>query len=81
MRLRVAARLEPCLRLLPHTAQHFQISLSLSSVTFGAEYLHVFHAVCVLLVFEPCIGLDVINLYFPWVELFLTPDLPPKPKR
>jgi hypothetical protein len=32
-------RLEPCLRLLPHTAQHFQISLGLCSVANGAEYL------------------------------------------
>src|SRR2546427_7350418 len=33
------SRLEPCLRLSPHTAQHFQISLSFRSVVFGAEYL------------------------------------------
>src|SRR5262245_41244984 len=52
-------------------AQHFQISLSLSSVTFGAEYLHVIHAVCILWIFEPCPCFDVINLYFPWVEFFL----------
>jgi hypothetical protein len=32
-----APRLEPYVRLSPHTAQHFQISLGLSSVTFGAE--------------------------------------------
>ena len=55
----------------PHTAQHFQISLGLSSVTIGAEYLHVVHAVCILWVFEPCICFDVINLYFPKVEFFL----------
>src|SRR5438876_1591153 len=66
-------RLEPCLRLLPHTAQHFQISLSFCSVVFGAEYLKVFQAVCILWSFEPCIGFDVVNLYFPWVESFLAP--------
>src|SRR5712691_2109934 len=41
----------PCVTrrtLSPHTAQHFQISLGLSSVTIGAEYLHVVHAVCIL---------------------------------
>src|SRR2546430_4322004 len=66
-------RLEPCLRLSPHTAQHFQISLSFCSVVFGAEYLKVFQAVCILWSFEPCIGFDVVNLYFPWVESFLAP--------
>jgi hypothetical protein len=68
-----APRLEPCLRLSPHTAQHFRISLGLSSVTFGAEYLYVFHTVCILRVFEPRTLFDVINLYFPWVEFFLAP--------
>src|SRR6266571_5613991 len=66
-------RLEPCLRLSPHTAQHFQISLGLSSVAFGAEYLHVVRAVCILWSFELCIWLDMVNLYFPWVECFLAP--------
>src|SRR4029453_13159637 len=68
-----APRLEPCLRLSPHTAQHFQISLSFCSVVFGAEYLKVFQAVCILWSFEPCIGFDVVNLYFPWVACFLAP--------
>src|SRR4029450_6664642 len=68
-----APRLEPCLRLSPHTAQHFRISLGLSSVTFGAEYLYVFHTVCILRVFEPRALFDVINLYFPSVEFFLAP--------
>ena len=43
-----APRLEPCLRLSPHTAQHLQIRLGLSSVTCGAEDLHVVHAICIL---------------------------------
>src|SRR5262249_23044328 len=66
----------PCVTwrtLSPHTAQHFRISLGLSSVTFGAEYLYVFHTVCILRVFEPRTLFDVINLYFPWVEFFLAP--------
>src|SRR4030095_6338171 len=58
----------PCVTwrtLSPHTAQHFQISLRFCSVVFGAEYLKVFQAVCILWSFEPCIGFDVVNLYFP----------------
>ena len=42
-------------------------------MVFGAEDLKVFHAVCLLWSFEPCIGFDVVNLYFPWVECFLAP--------
>src|SRR5215471_8355324 len=64
----------PCVTwrtLSPHTAQHFQISLGLCSVTFGAKDLHVLHAICILWVFEPCTHLDMINLYFPWVERVL----------
>src|SRR5262252_415206 len=33
--------------------------------------LHVLHAICILWVFEPCTHLDMINLYFPWVERVL----------
>ena len=51
------------LSVLPHTAQHFQISLSFCSVVFCAEDLQVFQAVCILWSFEPCIGCDVVNLY------------------
>jgi hypothetical protein len=40
---------------------------------FGAEYLKVFQAVCILWSFEPCIGFAVVTLYFPWVECFLAP--------
>ena len=40
---------------------------------FGAEDLKVFQAVCILWSFEPCIGFDVVNLYFPWVACFLAP--------
>jgi len=42
-------------------------------VAFGAEYLHVVRAVCILWSFELCIWLDMVNLYFPWVECFLAP--------
>ena len=40
---------------------------------FGAEYLHVIYVICILGVFEPCTWLDVIKLYFEWVEFFLAP--------
>jgi hypothetical protein len=38
-------RLEPCLRLSPHTAQHFQIRLGLSSVAWCTYRLKVIHAI------------------------------------
>ena len=50
-----------------------QSAVSFCSVVFGAEYLKVCQAVCLLGSFEPCIGFDVVNLYFPWVECFLAP--------
>jgi hypothetical protein len=40
-------------------------------VTFGAEYLHVFLAVCIFWIFAPRTWLDVIHLDFPSVECFL----------
>src|SRR5215831_9399863 len=47
-------RLEPDLRLSPHPAQHFQISLCLSSVACCAYWLEVLHAITFHCVFEPC---------------------------
>src|SRR5262249_3669785 len=55
-------RLEPCLRLSPHTAQHLQIVLSFCSVTIGAEYLKILDTICILGIFEPDARFDVIHM-------------------
>ena len=61
-------RLEPCLRLSPHTAQHFQISLGLCSVAWSTDGLEVVHAISLLKGFELCAKYDVIHLYFAGME-------------
>ena len=64
-------RLEPDVPLSGHPAQHFQISLGLSSVAIDAEYLLIFQAVCLPWVFEPYAGYDVVNVYLVGVKRFL----------
>jgi hypothetical protein len=68
-------RLEPDLRLSPHPAQHPEIVLSLCSVTIGADNLDIAYAVCILGIFEPGAGYDVITMHLAgmeWDSLALT---------
>src|SRR5713101_1703280 len=68
-------RLEPDLRLSPHPAQHPEIVLSLCSVTIGADNLDIAYAVCILGIFEPGAGYDVITMNLAgmeWDSLALT---------
>src|SRR2546428_13131350 len=55
-------RLEPDVRLSPHPAQHPEIVLSLCSVTIGADNLAIAYVVCILGIFEPGAGYDVITM-------------------
>ena len=54
-------RLEPDLRLSPHPAQHFQISLGLCSVAFSAEELLGYQLVCLCWGLELFAGYNVIH--------------------
>src|SRR2546430_11227508 len=45
----------------------------LAGIRHDLRQTTVFQAVCILWSFEPCIGFDVVNLYFPGVACFLAP--------
>jgi len=52
----------------PHPAQHFQISLSLSSVAWCADNLEVLHAICLRWVFELLARYNVVYNDLAWME-------------
>src|SRR2546429_146028 len=68
VRFRHPPRLEPDLRLSPHPAQHPEILLGLCSVTIGADNLYIAYTVCILGIFEPGAGYDVITIHLAGME-------------
>ena len=52
----------------PHPAQHPEIVLGLCSVTIGADNLDIAYAVCILGIFEPGAGYDVITMHLAGME-------------
>src|SRR2546428_12468065 len=68
VRFRHPPRLEPDLRLSPHPAQHPEIILGLCSVTISADNLDIAYAVCILGIFEPGAGYDVITMHLAGME-------------